>query len=192
MMHLMRQLRRRHILLSNIKVLRRVSNQLGASRIFTRVHIDELAPVDEQMSEKEKKAMTEGAKIELEHESQVSTPMEVDIDAPRKRQAEERQSGATPSKQRAVTFDVPPTSSASLGSTVKSSAVRVKSKPTPPDLPTPNPPDLPKPNPPELPKPAPPGVAKWIFACNSSSTKRWERFSSTTKGGLWYRQVCVF
>ena len=46
--------------------------------------------------------------------------MEVDIDAPRKRQAEERQSGATPSKQRAVTFDVPPTSSASLGSTVKS------------------------------------------------------------------------
>ena len=74
------------------KVLRRVSNQLGASRIFTCEHIDELAPVDEQMSEKEKKAMTEGVKIELEHESQASTPMEVDIDAPRKRQAEERQS----------------------------------------------------------------------------------------------------
>ena len=54
----------------------------GASRIFTREQIDELAPVDEQMSEREKKAMTEGVKIELEHESQISTPMEVDIDAP--------------------------------------------------------------------------------------------------------------
>ena len=109
------------------KVLQMTSSQLGASRMFTREQITEWAPVDDPVTEQEVAAMTEGVKIELEHESQVRTPME--IDAPRKRQAEGQQPGDVPMKQRAVTFDVPHTasSSSSLGSTEKKLHLRHQS-----------------------------------------------------------------
>ena len=133
------------------RVLQKTPSQLGASRMFTREQINEWSPVDEPMTEKEVATMTEGVKVELEHESQVTAPMEVEIDAPRKRQAEGQQPGDVPMKQRAVTFDVPSPapSSTSLGSTEKAAptsskvASAVKTRPDPPNLPRPDPPELP-------------------------------------------------
>ena len=117
------------------KVVQRRIAQLGPSRMFTAEQIEELPPVNEQLTKLEIEEMTgEAVKIELENVSQIVDPMDVDADAPRKRQAE-NVGTATSNKQRAVSFDLPTTSSSVLGSAEKAAptmpkiTTAVKSKP---------------------------------------------------------------
>ncbi len=149
------------------KVVQQRIAQLGSSRMFTAAQIEELPPVDEQLTKLEMEEMTGVAvKIELENVSQIVNPMDVDADAPRKRQADSADT-VTSNKQRAVSFDLPTTSSSVLGSSEKAAptmpkiASAVKSKPEvqsgckserpePPELPStsssvsrPDPPPLP-------------------------------------------------
>ena len=141
--------------------------QLGPSRMFTVEQIEELPPVDEQLTKHEIEEMTgEAVKIEVENVSHIVDPMDVDAGAPRKRQAENVDTG-TSIKQRAVSFDLPTTSSSVLGASEKAAptlpkiATATKSKPEvqsghaserpdPPELPSssssvsrPDPPPLP-------------------------------------------------
>ena len=138
--------------------------QLGPSRMFTQEQVDDLVPVDGPITEEEKKELVgEVVKVELENVSQVVAPME--IDAPRKRQAESIDTPA-PSKQRAVSFDLPSTSSSVLGASEKAAPTlpkqsAVKSKPGLPRNERPDPPELPmssssssRPDPPPLPSQA--------------------------------------
>ena len=149
------------------KVVQHRIAQLGPSRMFTAERIEVLPPVDEQLIKLEMEEMTaEAVKIELENLSQIVDPMDVDADAPRKRQAESVGT-VTSNKQKAVSFDLPATSSSVLGSSEKAAptmpkiATAMKSKPEVHNKNTnerPDPPDLPsssssvsRPDPPPLP-----------------------------------------
>ena len=149
------------------KVIQHRVAQLGPSRMFTVEQIQELPPVDEQLTNLEIEAMTgEAVKVELDNISQVIDPMVVDAGAPRKRQAESVDAG-TSIKQRAVSFDLPSTSSSALGTSEKAAptlpkvTTATKSKPETKHEVTsgrPDPPDLQsssataaRPDPPPLP-----------------------------------------
>ena len=149
------------------KVVQHRIAQLGPSRMFTVEQIEELPPVDEQLTKNEIEEMTgKAVKIEVENVSHIVDPMDVDAGAPRKRQAENVDTGAS-IKQRAVSFDLPTTSSSVLGASEKAAptlpkiATATKSKPEVQSGHTserPDPPELPsssssvsRPDPPPLP-----------------------------------------
>jgi len=85
----------------------RAKKQLGRSKTFTREQINDLAPMDEEMTEADKAAIVE---VDV-HVSMM------EVDAPRKRQAEAH-AETTPTKHRAMKPELSESSS-SLGSSAK-------------------------------------------------------------------------